>query len=310
MYEFQFRCFKYIKCVIIFLLLIGCGQNYTKVERQKKRVKVADLVDPFLGTGGHGHTFPGATRPFGMVHLSPDNGTEGWDWSSGYHYSDSTIVGFSHTHLSGTGIGDYLDISIMPFYGDTATLVHSNTFSHNQERAHPGYYEVSLKNGLHVALTATDRVGLHQYTYHTDSVQNIAIDLGFAINWDKPTETEITVQNDTLITGYRKSTGWAKQQWVYFAAVVNRPIKAYVLENATINLDSGKTFQITTKNNSLDNKFVQEVYLNNKPLHRTYITHQELIAGGTLHFVMGNKPNKSWGVSVENYPPSMTEAMK
>src|SRR6186713_336930 len=112
------------------------GQNLTK------------YVDPFIGTGGHGHTYPGATVPFGMVQLSPDNGTQGWDWCSGYHYSDSMIAGFSHTHLSGTGIGDWCDISVMPSNGlinDTFSL-YREKFSNTNEKATPGFYEVTFNN--------------------------------------------------------------------------------------------------------------------------------------------------------------------
>lgn len=237
---------EYLRLLIWFvfvLLMFSCTQDVptsTSTDLQNTRNTV-NLVDPFLGTGGHGHTFPGAALPFGMVQLSPDNGTEGWDWSSGYHYSDSTIVGFSHTHLSGTGIGDYLDISMMPFYGDVKTKRTKHRFTHKQENAHPGFYQVIMENGLHVALTTTERVGIHSYTFHRDSVQNIAIDLGFAINWDEPTETAITIKSDTLITGFRNSTGWAKDQKVYFAAVFNRPLKDYAFENDTISLGL-KTF--------------------------------------------------------------------
>src|SRR6478672_7938775 len=108
--------------------------------------KLTDKVDVFLGTGGHGHVYPGATVPFGMVQLSPDNGKQGWDWSSGYHYSSDTIAGFSHTHLSGTGIGDWCDISVMPFLKEGATNVRSS-FSHTNESGRPGYYKVKLDNG-------------------------------------------------------------------------------------------------------------------------------------------------------------------
>src|SRR5215203_4187707 len=121
-------------------------------------------VDPFIGTGGHGHTYPGATVPFGMVQLSPDNGTEGWDWCSGYHYSSDSIAGFSHTHLSGTGIGDWCDISVVPNTGLIADTIakYKTGFSHSAEKASPGYYEVTLNNGINAAFTTTERCGLHQ----------------------------------------------------------------------------------------------------------------------------------------------------
>lgn len=182
-------------------------------------------VDPFLGTGGHGHTYPGATRPFGMVQLSPDNGTEGWDWSSGYHYSSDSIAGFSHTHLNGTGIGDWCDISFQPL----ADTLHSGerfvkqAFSHQNEKAAPGYYAVQFNNGIRCELTTTLRCGFHRYQY-TSARKWVRIDLDFHINWDKTTGAYIKILNDSTIVGYRYSTGWAKNQRVYFAARFNRPV--------------------------------------------------------------------------------------
>ncbi|MFC6998631.1 GH92 family glycosyl hydrolase [Rufibacter roseus] len=207
---------------------IGCAPRKSTTSTNAS-AKVS-VVDPFIGTGGHGHTYPGAAMPFGMVQLSPDNGTQGWDWCSGYHYSDSLIAGFSHTHLSGTGIGDLADISMMPYYASEVEKKERQKFSHQNEFAEPGFYAVTLNNGIKVALTATDRVGMHQYTFPADSVKAISLDLGFAINWDRPTETIITQVSDTLVTGLRKSTGWANQQWVYFAAVFSQPIKQLILK--------------------------------------------------------------------------------
>jgi putative alpha-1,2-mannosidase len=142
---------------LILLTLIQCKST-------KNSDKIANYVHPLIG--GHGHTYPGATVPFGMVQLGPDNGTQGWDWSSGYHYSDSVIRGFSHTHLSGTGIGDMLDISVMPYTGlipDTSII--RSKFSHLQEEAHPGYYSVFLQDfKVKAEFTTTERCGFHQYT--------------------------------------------------------------------------------------------------------------------------------------------------
>jgi len=146
-------------------------------------------VDPFLGTGGHGHVYPGATVPFGMVQLSPDNGDEGWDWCSGYHYSSTTIAGFSHTHLSGTGIGDWCDISVLPL-PDTAYIRDQKIktpFSHQTETARPGFYQVQLSNGIKAELSASDRTGFHRYTY-PEKTGWLRFDMGFAINWDQSTE--------------------------------------------------------------------------------------------------------------------------
>ena len=188
-------------------------------------------VDPLIGTGGHGHTYPGATVPFGMVQLSPDNGTQGWDWCSGYHFTDSMIAGFSHTHLSGTGIGDLCDISVMPANGlvnDTFSL-YREKFSHANEKASPGFYEVTLNNGIKAAFTTTERCGLHQYTFPKGADPVIRFNLGFAINWDSPTETFIEKINDSTIIGYRFSKGWANTQRLYFAARTSVPFTTLYL---------------------------------------------------------------------------------
>jgi predicted alpha-1,2-mannosidase len=185
--------------------------------------KLTDKVDVFLGTGGHGHVYPGATVPFGMVQLSPDNGKEGWDWSSGYHYSGDTIAGFSHTHLSGTGIGDWCDISAMPFLKGGTKDVRSS-FSHRNESGRPGYYKVKLDNGILCEVTATERNGIHKYTFPGNEGW-LQFDIGFHINWDKPTNGYLKMLSDSTLVGYRFSTGWAKNQRVFFAARFSKPVK-------------------------------------------------------------------------------------
>jgi len=183
------------------------------------------FVDPFIGTGGHGHTYPGATVPFGMVQLSPDNGTEGWDWCSGYNYGDSNIAGFSHTHLSGTGCGDWCDISVMPntdAIPDTAAHFKVK-FSHKNEVAGLGFYSVTLSNGIKISLTATERCGLHQYYFPKGSKPVVLFNMGFMINYDSTTESAIVSLNDSTVVGYRYSTGWANVQRVYFAARTSVP---------------------------------------------------------------------------------------
>ncbi len=194
--------------------------------RQPER-KLTSLVDPFLGTGGHGHVYPGATVPFGMVQLSPDNGDEGWDWCAGYHYSSNTIAGFSHMHLSGTGIGDWCDISILPLT-DTGSVQEEKIklpFSHANESAAPGYYQVTLDNGVRTELTATDRTGYHRYHF-PNGTGWLRFDMGFRINWDAPTAGMLELVNDSTLIGYRYSTGWAKGQKVYFAARFSSPVQA------------------------------------------------------------------------------------
>ena len=186
--------------------------------------KVSKYVNPFIGTAGHGHMYPGATLPFGMVQLSPDNGTQGWDWCSGYNYSDSTIVGFSHTHLSGTGIGDLADISVMPsMFKNADTLPTPSAFSHKQETARPGYYQVLLKDfNINAELTTGKFYGFHRYTFLQAGPAMIKLDLGFAINWDKATECSYWMVNDSTLAGWRFSTGWAKKQKVFYAIRFNR----------------------------------------------------------------------------------------
>ncbi|HEV2826589.1 MAG TPA: GH92 family glycosyl hydrolase [Pyrinomonadaceae bacterium] len=187
-------------------------------------------VDPFIGTGGHGHTFPGATMPFGMVQLSPDTRLSGWDGCSGYHYSDNVIYGFSHTHLSGTGISDYGDILLMPIAGDPYldALVDGKTdkgyaspFSHRNENASPGYYSVLLDDGnIRAQLTTTKRVGFHRYTYPQGSRPNIILDL---VHRDTVLDSYLRIIDTTHIEGYRRSSGWAQDQIVYFVAEFSQP---------------------------------------------------------------------------------------
>ena len=203
--------------------------------------RLTNFVDPFIGTGGHGHVYPGATVPFGMVQLSPDNGTEGWDWTSGYHYSDSVIKGFSHTHLSGTGIGDLCDILFMPAVLNDPNGQYSSHFSHTEESAEPGYYSVLLKTpNIRVELTATERAGFHRYTFAQSNDTKIVIDLGHRINWDSPVESNITIVSPTLVTGYRYSKGWAPKQRIYFAARFSSPMRSSRLGNDSV-LYTGKS---------------------------------------------------------------------
>lgn len=212
-------------------LFYACQKQVTKEEK----VAYTTYVDPIIGTGGHGHTYPGATVPFGMIQLSPDNGISAWDWCSGYNYADSMVAGFSHLHLSGTGIGDLADILMMPTTKDIdlTTIVkerddipYLSKYSHEKEIAEAGYYSLYLETPKVLAeLTTTQRAGLHRYTFEKNAMQSLVIDLGFAINWDKPTDTKITVEDAKTVTGHRHSTGWAKNQKVFFVAKFSKPIK-------------------------------------------------------------------------------------
>jgi predicted alpha-1,2-mannosidase len=228
------------------LVLIGC-----KFGKRTHPTKFISYVDPFIGTDGKGKTYPGATVPHGMVQLSPDNGRNGWDWISGYFYPDSVIAGFSHLHLSGTGAGDLYDISFLPVSGElkqaklddisSSRTVYSR-FSHEQEIASPGYYQVYLDDyEVNVELTATDRTGLQRYTF-SKRANKVRLHLGYTRNWDSVTDSYLRVVNDTTIEGYRKSTGWAKDQRVYFTTVFSKPFISYVLFNQGENVE-GDTVQ-------------------------------------------------------------------
>lgn len=191
-------------------------------------------VDPFVGTGGHGHTFPGATMPFGMVQLSPDTRLTGWDGCSGYHYSDDIIYGFSHTHLSGTGISDYGDILLMPTAGDVRLDAlgargtadgYASRFSHRNERAAAGYYSVRLDDDDILAeLTATPRVGLHRYIYPPTAAANVILDL---THRDKVLDSGLRVTAGNRVEGFRRSEAWAKDQLIHFVAEFSRPFTSY-----------------------------------------------------------------------------------
>lgn len=216
------------------LALTGCSQ---------KPLSYTDYVDTKIGTGGHGHVFVGANVPFGMVQLGPTSIPQTWDWCSGYHDSDSTVIGFSHTHLSGTGIGDLFDITVMPVTGDvtydrgTEDDPHSGLWSYadrSKETSRPGYYSVPLtRYGITAELTATDRVGFHRYTFPASDDAAIVFDLENGGCWDKATETFIEACGDNAIRGYRYSSGWADAQRIYFHAEFSRPFDTFEIIEKT-----------------------------------------------------------------------------
>jgi len=190
---------------------------------------LTDYVKTIVGTDAHGHAFPGATVPFGMVQLSPDTRTDTWDGSSGYHYSDSTIMGFSHTHLTGTGVGCLGDIMVMPTMGNlnlapgTPGHGYISRFSHAQESARAGYYRVFLKDpGVLAELTATNRVGFHRYTFPASAQSNLVLDLVHGVS-SEATETYLHIDGSQRLTGYRRSNGWGGQRTVYFAISLSKP---------------------------------------------------------------------------------------
>ncbi|AZA55437.1 GH92 family glycosyl hydrolase [Chryseobacterium sp. G0201] len=185
----------------------------------------SQYVNPFIGTGGHGHTFPGAIVPFGMVQLSPDTRVDGsWDGCSGYHYSDSVIYGFSHTHLNGTGVSDYGDIMLMPTMGNPSldNKEYSSKFSHKNEKASAGFYSVKLdKNNIDVRLTTTKRVGYHEYTFNSAGNANIILDLNHR---DKLLEGEVKIIDDKTIEVFRRSEAWATNQYIYARIEFSKPM--------------------------------------------------------------------------------------
>ena len=218
-----------------FLLLscLMCAFGCTGTDKPEVINPVA-YVDPYIGTGGHGHTFLGVTAPFGAVQIGPNNINKGWDWCSGYHYSDSIVIGFSHLHLNGTGCSDTGDILFMPYTGKARTQPgtqqdplagYASYYSKDNERALPGYYEVLLKtHRTKVELTASDRVAFHRYTFPKDVEKHVMINLKDANGDDRPTDTYLEQINDTVIRGYRYSTGWSKKQQIYFSAVFSQPV--------------------------------------------------------------------------------------
>lgn len=202
-------------------------------------------TNPMIGTDFTGNTYPGAQAPFGMVQLSPDNGLPGWDRISGYFYPDSTIAGFSHTHLSGTGAGDLYDISFMPVTwpikeADSPLGIYS-TFSHNDEAASAGYYRVLLKDyNINVELTATERCGIQRYTF-PEANSSIILNLKKAMNWDFTLDTHIEVVDSRTIRGYRHSMGWSPEQHVYFQTRFSRPFDSFEMDtSAIITMDKGR----------------------------------------------------------------------
>ncbi|HCY43756.1 MAG TPA: sugar hydrolase [Prolixibacteraceae bacterium] len=221
-----------LRYALFILLFLGILNN---VRAQK----LTQFVDPLIGSGGHGHVFVGASVPFGAVQVGPNNIYKGWDWCSGYHYSDSLIIGFSHLHLSGTGIGDLADVLIMPVTGEVKLdkgrqeFPHNgylSTFSHKNEVAKAGFYSVKLDNGVAVELTASERVGFHQYRFPNGKEASVMIDLKEGIN-DKSTDTYLEQTDEFTLKGYRFSSGWAKEQQVFFAIRSSKPIKNLVLYN-------------------------------------------------------------------------------
>lgn len=223
---------------IIYSSTVSCGSSNAPGDSAIDSTDYASLVNPMIGTDFTGNTYPGAQAPFGMVQLSPDNGLPGWDRIAGYFYPDSTIAGFSHTHLSGTGAGDLYDISFMPVTipykeAEQPLGIHSK-FSHDTEYARAGYYKVTLDDyNIAVELTATERVGVQRYTFPGGDAA-VFLNLKKATNWDATIDTDIRIVDSCTIEGYRFSTGWARDQKVYFRSRFSRPWDSMSIDSTGI----------------------------------------------------------------------------
>ena len=257
------------------MLLLVSGIGLFSCAEQDLPKEYTDSVNVFIGTGGHGHTFPGATLPHGMVQLSPDTRLLGWDACSGYYYDDTSIMGFSHTHLSGTGIGDYGDILFMPVVGEKPLITgtaekpdegYRSRFSHEQESARPGYYQVLLQDdSINVELTATLRAGLHRYTYPKVSDARLIVDMEPTIHGHQHPVTQIRVVNDSTIAGMKYTVGWAKRHYVYFYAVFSSPFDyklysgtEYQSDSTSVTVNTAKAV-IRFKNLPVDGRVLAKV---------------------------------------------------
>ena len=237
-------------------LIVGClggffALNSCTAPTNEKDYSV--FVNPFIGTGGHGHTFPGAVVPHGMIQPSPDTRIDGWDACSGYYYEDSTINGFSHTHVSGTGCCDYGDVLLMPTVGEqryqttdpqSQQLAYSSAFSHENETAEPGYYSVFLDTyQVKAEISATKRGAIHRYTFPESSEAGFILDLDYSLQRQTNSDMGIEVISDTEICGHKKTTYWAFDQYINFYAKFSKPF-AYTLITDSVTMDNGKRLPV------------------------------------------------------------------
>jgi len=257
---------SYLFFALIFIIF-ACSENkkdQSKNTTSSPQKDLSQYVNPFIGTGGHGHTYPGASLPFGMVQLSPDTRLEGWDGCSGYHHSDSIVYGFSHTHLSGTGVPDYGDVLLMPTIGEilfdngdqNPDEGYASRFSHEKETATTGFYQTHLNDyNINVELTTTKRVGFHKYTFPKSEEANIIIDL---LHRDKVIEAGITKVSDTEIEGFRRSTAWANDQVIYFVAEFSKPFQEIQIQkdgsNKTEEQAEGKSIKAALRFQTKENE--------------------------------------------------------
>ena len=237
-------------------LIVGCLGGLFTLSSCTAPTNVKDYsayVNPFIGTGGHGHTFPGAVVPHGMIQPSPDTRIDGWDACSGYYYADSTINGFSHTHVSGTGCCDYGDVLLMPTVGkqqyrttdpQSQRLAYASSFSHKNEIAEPGYYSVFLDTyQVKAEISSTKRGAIHRYTFPENAESGFIIDLDYSLQRQTNSEMEIEVISDTEICGHKKTTYWAFDQYINFYAKFSKPF-SYTLVTDSITMDNGKRLPV------------------------------------------------------------------
>ncbi|MDD7304311.1 MAG: GH92 family glycosyl hydrolase [Prevotellaceae bacterium] len=249
-----------MKNMKMIVLRVGClllsGMAICNCASSDSEEDYASYVNPFIGTGGHGHTYPGAVVPNGMIQPSPDTRIYQWDACSGYYYEDSTINGFSHTHLSGTGCGDYGDVLLMPTVGrqdyrpmgeKSQQMAYVSAFSHENEQAEPGYYSVFLdRYGVRAELTATKRAAMHRYTFPESEESGFILDLDYSLQRQKNEEMELTVISDTEIRGRKKTVYWAFDQYISFYAKFSKPF-TYTMLTDSMALDEGGPLLPTAK---------------------------------------------------------------
>ena len=241
--------YAYVLVASSLLVPMACAQTPTYSTPVPAIPADVAAASPFVGTAEHGHTYPGASMPFGMVQLSPDTPLQGWDGSSGYHYSDNVIRGFSHSHLSGTGVGGLGDVMLMPTIGDVQlnagdpgkTAGYASRFSHDREAATPGYYKVFLDDPKITAeLTATERCGIHKYTFPASNNAHIVLDLEHGVG-NNVAESGLTFENNTTISGYRTSDGWGGRRAAYFVMQFSKPFASYGAERDGARVDGVPT---------------------------------------------------------------------
>ncbi|SMD11301.1 GH92 family glycosyl hydrolase [Pedobacter nyackensis] len=242
-----------MKKIFSFTLICGFVANFCATAQ----TNLTKYVDPLIGSAAHGHVFVGANVPFGAVQLGPANVFGGWDWCSGYNYVSNTITGFTHTHLSGTGIGDLNDILVMPATGP-AQADYVSTFLHENEVSRAGYYSVQLdKYQIKAELTASERVGFHQYTFKAQDNPHIMLDLSTGLGWDTPTKTYVKQIDATTLVGYRFSKGWANDQRLYFAVKLSQPLSGIKLTDSLTALNGteaeGKRIKAVITFNTINN---------------------------------------------------------